>query len=182
MQDALWILAAVIFVLIALAGAVVMASRLRTIIGYGGAPFVASSKATLEHAFALAEIKPTDRVADLGSGDGLVLFEAIKAGAAEAVGYEVDPFLVWSSRREIKKRGLENKIRVEHRDLWRVNLKYYDVIFLFQIPYAMKRLEHKLQLELKPGATVISNSFAFPTWKPVRTDGKQIFVYEKGAD
>lgn len=177
MQDALWILAALVFVSFALAGGVIMLFRLRSLL-YGGAPFVASSKSTLANAFALAELGPDDCIADLGSGDGLVLIEAIKAGAKHATGFEIDPFLVQTAKHDVRRKMLADKITINQENFWHAYISSFDVIFLFQIPYAMKKLEEKLTRECKPGCRIISNSFAFPDWKPARVDG-QLFLYKK---
>lgn len=53
-----------------------------------GAPFIPSSKKTLERMMKLAKIKPGDNVYDLGCGDGRIVFASTKAGA-KAVGYEL---------------------------------------------------------------------------------------------
>lgn len=177
MQDALWIFAALVFVSFAVAGGVIMLFRLRSLF-YGGAPFVASSKSTLAKAFALAELGPNDRIADLGSGDGLVLIEAIKAGATHAAGFEIDPFLVRTAKHDVRRKMLESKIEIRQENFWHADISSFDVIFLFQIPYAMKKLEEKLAHECKPGCRIVSNSFAFPDWKPARIDG-QLFLYKK---
>ncbi|HVM90450.1 MAG TPA: class I SAM-dependent methyltransferase [Verrucomicrobiae bacterium] len=177
MQDALWITAALFFAGLAGAGAIIMASRLRTLF-FGGAPFVVSAKATIARAFAVAGLGPEDRIADLGSGDGLVLTEAIKAGAKHATGFEIDPILVWTAGQVVRRKMLDDKISIIHKNFWDADVSSFDIIFLFQIPYAMKRLEEKLRNECKPGCRIVSNSFAFPHWKPERIDG-QLFLYRK---
>lgn len=63
-----------------------------------GAPYVPSHRLQLRRAFTeLYKLSSHDVVADLGSGDGVVLREARRAGAA-AIGYELNPLLVALSR------------------------------------------------------------------------------------
>ncbi len=61
---------------------------------FKGGPFVPSSNKRMQIMIRLANIKPTDRIVDLGSGDGKFLIEAIRAGAQSAEGYEIHPGLV----------------------------------------------------------------------------------------
>lgn len=71
---------------------------------YGGAVFAKSDEKLIATMIQLAKVKPGEKAVDLGSGDGSVIIALAKAGA-EAHGYELNPFLVWLSRRQIKKRS-----------------------------------------------------------------------------
>lgn len=69
-----------------------------------GAPYVPSKRKDIERAFTdLYPVGSGDTLVDIGSGDGIVLRQAAKRGAA-AVGYEINPLLVllsrWLSRRD----------------------------------------------------------------------------------
>lgn len=64
-----------------------------------GAPYVPSHRSQIRRAFTLLRpLKKSDVVVDLGSGDGIVLRQAIALGAKKAIGYELNPVLVWISR------------------------------------------------------------------------------------
>jgi SAM-dependent methyltransferase len=169
--ETLLVLTASVFVFIALLGGVIMLFRLRTVLFFGGAPFVASSRANISKAISLAEIKLGDRTADLGSGDGLVLFALAPTLAAEIVGFEIDPLLVATTVRDAKKKNLDQRIRVEKQNFWHADLSPFDAVFIFQIPYAMPRLAEKLKRELKPGSRVVSNNFRFKDWNPLNQYG-----------
>jgi ribosomal protein L11 methylase PrmA len=158
----------VILIGIAVCLVTIMGIRIRTMAFYGGAPYVASTRISIENALKLSQLSATDRFADLGCGDGQVVLAAAKYGAREAVGFEIDPLLAREARRKI---GKIPNASITVSDFWKSDLSQYDVIFLFQIPYAMPRLEKKLQLELKPGARVVSNGFKFPHWKPSGSAG-----------
>lgn len=59
-----------------------------------GAPYLPSKKGDLKRAFSqLRPLTKKDVVVDIGSGDGVVLREAVRRGA-RAVGYELNPALV----------------------------------------------------------------------------------------
>ncbi len=62
-----------------------------------GAPYVPSKKSDLRRAFdELYPLGPDDTLVDIGSGDGIVLRMAAARGA-RAVGYELNPVLVFTS-------------------------------------------------------------------------------------
>lgn len=62
-----------------------------------GAPYVPSQKKYLKRAFDYFGLDASDTVADIGSGDGIVLRVASSYGA-KAVGYEINPLLVGLSK------------------------------------------------------------------------------------
>jgi len=143
-----------------------------------GAPFAVSTpgktKKMLELVKRYLGDRPRAKAADLGSGDGRLVL-ALAANGLEAHGLEINPFLVWYSRRKVKKAGPENAF-IHRADYLKVNLSEYDIIVLFGVFYMMDRLEQKLKNELRPGALIISNYFRFPHWQPIAEQDK-IFVY-----
>ncbi len=132
-----------------------------------GAPFEPSSRKGLKNIIKLANIKKTEKVAELGSGNGKIVIAFAKSGA-EVHGYEVNPILVWFSRRKIKKLGLEKKAFIHRKNFWKIDFGDYDIIVLFQVHYVMKKLAGKIKREAKKGTRVVSNTWKFPGKKPVK--------------
>lgn len=137
--------------------ALILIERLRPLL-LKGPPFVASTKESTAIMMKLADIKPTDRVADLGSGDGELVIAAANFHPKEAVGFEIDRFLNATARKRIKKAGMDGIAKIHDGDFWKQDLSGFDLILAFPAPYVMAPLEKKLQSELKPGARVISNT------------------------
>ena len=142
-----------------------------------GAPFQPSSNKALKEIIKLAKVKRGDRVADLGSGNGKIVIEFAKRGI-EAHGYEINPLLVWLSRRRIKHLGLQKRAFIHSGNFMNANLSRFNIITSFQISYIMPGLEKKLKRELKKGSKVISNTWRFPNWKPKRKLGV-VYLYVK---
>ena len=140
-----------------------------------GAIYFPSSDRNMDTMLRFADAGPGKKMADLGSGDGRVLVALARAGA-EAHGYEINPLLVYSSRRAIRQAGLSGKAFVHWESFWRVNFAPYDAVLVYAFPRIMRGLEKKLQQELRPGARVIANIYPFPTWEPARTESK-VFLY-----
>ena len=131
-----------------------------------GAPFQPSSKKEIKNIIKLANIKKTDKIVDLGSGTGKLVIELAKTGA-EVHGYEINPLLVWWSRRKIKRLGLK-KAFIHKKSFWDVDLKKFDVIAVFQIYYIMKKLGNKIRKEAKENVRIVSNTWKLPGKKPVK--------------
>ncbi len=142
-----------------------------------GAPYVGSKRQKLKQMIKLARIKKGDKAADLGSGDGRVVLALAKTGAT-AHGYEINPVLVWQARRKIAKAGVSDRATIYFKNYWLIDLSSYDLITVYGTTYIMKKLETKLQKELKPGARVISNYFKFPHWQPQQSRG-EVHLYIK---
>lgn len=146
------------------------------VFGYGG-PFVSSNKKIIEKMISFLGINSGDKAADLGSGDGRLVIALAKAGA-EAHGYEINPFLVWLSRKNIEKAGLQGKAFVHRKNIWKTDLSQFNIIAVYGISYMMKKLEAKLKKELKPGSKIVSNYFTFPIWQYSKKE-EGVYLYVK---
>lgn len=141
----------------------------------GGAPFLPIGKQRIERALRLVKLRPRQKIADLGSGDGRILIACAKKGA-KAYGFEINPFLVWKAKLNIKKEKLRGLAVCQWKNFWAQDLSSFDVVFIYGITHLMKKLEKKLQRELKPGAKVVSFIFQFPNWEPeIKENG--IYIY-----
>lgn len=128
-----------------------------------GAFYAKSRPEIMEKMLALLDIKKGDKAVDLGSGDGRLVIALALAGA-EAHGYEINPFLVWLSRRNIKNAGLNGKAFVHHKNFWNEDFSKFNLVTIYGVTYIMENLELKLKKELKKKSKVISNYFEFPNW------------------
>lgn len=147
------------------------------IFAYKGAPYAATDDLTLKEMVKVVKELKGKKVVDIGSGDGKIIYALAEAGI-EAHGVELNLLLTLWTRWQIHRRGLQKKVFIHRRDMWKEDLSQYDVIISYQITYIMKRLEKKLKAEIKPGAYVISNHFTFPTWKPKQKKGR-LTIYTK---
>lgn len=142
---------------------------------FWGAPFLPTHQERLERALRLVNLKPGQKIADLGAGDGRILIACAKKGA-RAFGFEINPFLVWRAKSNIKK--AEVGAVCQWKSFWKQDFSSFDIVFVYGITHIMKKLEKKLQRELKPGAKVVSFIFSFPGWQPaIKENG--IYLYLK---
>lgn len=143
-----------------------------------GALYFPTSPRGVREIIYLADVCAGQKIVDIGSGDGRVLIATAKLGAV-AVGYEINPWLVWRSRRAIMQAGVANRVTVHWESFWRANLSEFDTVIVYGIPYIMHRLKKKLERELRPGTKVLSNAFDIPGWTPVTRERKIIqYVFQ----
>lgn len=142
---------------------------------FWGAIFVPTKQAQVKKIIEIANIKPGEKAADLGAGDGRLVIALAKSGA-EAHGYEINPLLVRLARKNIRKEKVTDKAFIHWRNFWRQDLSDFDVITVYGMNHVMKRLETKLKKELKMNAKVVSNGFEFPSWQPFKKEDN-IYLY-----
>jgi hypothetical protein len=134
-----------------------------------GAPYVPSASRVAQKMIEFAQIGPGMTVIDLGSGDGRLLFTAAQKGA-RAIGYEINPFLVFFTYLRILFSPNRKLIKIYWKNFWKADIRSADVIFIYLLPWKMEDLHQKLKFSLKSGARVISNSFIFPKWEIWKKD------------
>jgi len=133
------------------------------------APFVPTPDSVVEGMLELAKVEKTDRVYDLGSGDGRIVILAAQKYQAEAVGVEIDDELYKKSMARITGLGLQDRAKILHMNMYKVDLKPATVVTLYLLTSVNERLKPILERDLRPGARVVTHDFKIPGWEPVRT-------------
>ncbi len=111
-----------------------------------GAPYVPSKRRGLERAFEeLYDLTDKDVLVDIGSGDGVVLRAAAAKGVRRAVGYELNPLLVWLSR-FLSRRS--KKVEIIAANSWRAHFPDdTTVLYVFGVTRDMEKHARKIQQE-----------------------------------
>jgi protein-L-isoaspartate O-methyltransferase len=148
------------------------------------APYVVSPQEIVDRMLELADLKPGEKLYDLGSGDGRILITAVVRFKAKAVGVEISDALFASTNDRIHRLGLDNDARVIHGNFLDTDLSPADVVTLYLATDANEMLRPNLEKYLRNGARVVSHDYRVPGWKPklVEKDpeihGHTIFLYE----
>ena len=136
----------------------------------------------------LADVKRTDVVYDLGSGDGRIVIAAARKYGARGVGIEIDAALVQKATENAAAAGVSDRVRFVTQNLFTSDLSEATVVTLYLLQSINERLRPKFVRELKPGTRVVSHVFNMgPEWPPLKSavvDGRQIFLWtiaERGA-
>ncbi len=133
--------------------------------------FIPTPEECVDGFFAIAPVTADDVVFDLGSGDGRLLFGALRAGAGRAVGIELDPELVKKATEEAWRRGLQDRVTFRNGDILEANLTGATLVLCYMSSRASEALKPKLEAELRPGTRVVMEGFPIHGWTPVQVGG-----------
>jgi ribosomal protein L11 methylase PrmA len=130
--------------------------------------------------FELCPISKSDVVYDLGSGDGRILFAAVKKGARWCIGVDIDPEQVKTATETAKYLGVDNEVTFMEADVMEVDLSGASVVLCYLLSTASADLKPKFEKELKPGTRVVMESFPVMNWKPekvIDNNGRIFYFY-----
>lgn len=122
------------------------------------APYVTTPPDVVDKMLQLATIGPGDLVYDLGCGDGRIVIGAASQYGSSGVGFDIDPERVAESRKNAELAGVEMLVRIEERDVLKVDLSPADVVVIYLLPKLLERLVPQLET-LGPGARIVSHDF-----------------------
>lgn len=134
---------------------------------FTGSPYVPTHPVRARRMLEFVDLKEGETILDLGSGNGAILFCAAEEfGARQAIGYEINPVLVWWSRLRAVVRRATKRVQTQRKNIFSVTLPQVDVVAIFLIPQTMEKLREKLARELAPETRIISRGFTFPKVEP----------------
>jgi precorrin-6B methylase 2 len=111
----------------------------------------------------LAQVRKSDLVYDLGSGDGVIPIEAAKKYQVRAVGIEYNPDLVKLSQRNAERANVQSLVTFKQGDIFVEDFSQATVLTL----YLGENLNTKLMpsiLKMQAGTRVVSNTFRMEGW------------------
>jgi hypothetical protein len=114
----------------------------------------------------LADVKPSDVVYDLGSGDGRVVITAATRYKARGVGVDIDPQRIKDSRANARQAGVDKRVKFLQQDLFKTDIREATVVSLYLLPELNRKLRPKLLSDLRPGTRIVSHDFDMGDWHP----------------
>ncbi len=134
------------------------------------APYYPTPTSVVEKMLKLGELKPGEKMFDLGSGDGRIVIMAAKDIKAEATGIELDAGLYKQSQDRIAKLGLQNRARIIHGDILRQDYSSADLVTIYLLPTSNDKVRPLLEKQLKKGARVVCHDFDMSGWTPDKVE------------
>jgi SAM-dependent methyltransferase len=117
----------------------------------------------------LAEIKVSDVVYDVGSGDGRIVIRAAKKYGVKAVGIEIDRELVETARAQARAEGVAHLVAFRQEDALDADISEAAVVMLYMMPEFNAKLAPKLR-KLKSGARVVAHDFGIEGWSAIKIE------------
>jgi precorrin-6B methylase 2 len=133
-------------------------------------PFITTPDEVVHRMLALAQTRPGDLVADLGSGDGRIVIAAAQKFGARGLGIELDQRLVERSRENAVRAGVADRVSFVRGDVLAADISAASVVTIYLLPDLMNRLQPRFLQRLQPGTRIVSHSFTMTGWRP---DGRE---------
>ncbi len=134
------------------------------------APYYPTPETIVERMLKFGELKPGEKMFDLGSGDGRIVIMAAQKFKADATGVEFDKDLYAQSSERIKKLGLQNKARIINGDVMKQDYSSANLLTVYLLPGSNDKLRPILEKQLKKGTRVVSHDFEFSGWTAEKTE------------
>ena len=134
------------------------------------APFVASPVSVVRRLLNLAQLKPDEVFYDLGCGDGGTIIVAAQEFGAQSIGIELRDDLIKQALRKIDQFGLQERVKIIHNDMFKVDISPADVVYMYLTTSANEKVRPKLESELKKGTRVVSHDYEIIGWKAMKVE------------
>jgi SAM-dependent methyltransferase len=129
--------------------------------------YVATPHDVVDRMLAIAKVTSNDVVYDLGCGDGRVVATAGRTYGCHGVGFDISPERVAESRKTLEEYKVQDRVKIEQRDIFELDLGPANVITLYLLPRLNVRLIPQLE-RLRPGSRIVSHDFDMKGVEPDR--------------
>ena len=153
------------------------------------APFMPAPIEAVERMLTVAEVRPSDVVYDIGSGDGRIVIMAAKRYGARGIGIDIDAGRIAEAEANAHQEGVQHLVHFVHRNAVEMDLSAATVVMLYLGAAANLLLRPKLQNNLRPGTRVVSLAYDMADWTPVRAElvphdsgVSQVFMWRIGEN
>jgi hypothetical protein len=129
----------------------------------------------------LADVKPDDRLIDLGSGDGRIVIHAVRDwGVSDALGVEIDPRRIREANENARTEGVDDRVTFLQQDLFELDFSSATVLTMYLLEELNLRLRPVILEKLAPGTRVVAHVFGMGDWRPdeaIVVRGLDVFLW-----
>ncbi|MBX3666586.1 MAG: methyltransferase domain-containing protein [Burkholderiales bacterium] len=132
-------------------------------------PFVGSDPENVERMVRIAAPADGETVIDLGSGDGRIVFAALRdRPGVRGIGVDINADLV--AKAKAAAGDLADRAQFLHQNVFDADLGKVDVIFMWLFPELMRLLRPKILSQARPGTRIVAATWGMGTWPADATD------------
>lgn len=132
-------------------------------------PYVPTPERVVAEMLKVANVKKSDVLYDLGSGDGRIVITAAKKFGTRGTGIDLDPERIREANENAQKAGVTDRVKFIEGDIFDADFRDATVVTLYLLPAVNLKLRPKLLGELKPGTRIVSHNYDMGDWKPAKT-------------
>jgi len=144
-------------------------------------PFLPSPMVIVDRMLELAEVKQSDLIYDLGSGDGRILIRAAKKYGARGVGIDIDPDLVALARKRAAEESVSHLVEFRAEDALEADISEATVVALYMFEWFNNAMRPKLQ-RLKPGSRIVAHDYGIDDWPPTKVVHITLYPEDSATD
>lgn len=128
-------------------------------------PYVPTHEMIVDEMLKMGEVKGSDVLYDLGSGDGRIPITAAKRLGTRGVGIDLNPVRIQEANANAAKASMTDKVKFIEGDIFKQDFGEATVLTLYLLPDVNLKLRDKI-LQMKPGTRVVSHNYDMGDWKP----------------
>lgn len=129
------------------------------------APYIQSKDPVVAKMVEVSGLTERDLVYDLGCGDGRIVITAALQSGCRGVGFDIDPLRVEEARQHAQQAGVEDRVTIEQRNIFEVDLRPAQVVMMYLLPWMMQDLRPQF-VQMEPGSRIISHDFPIDGVEP----------------
>jgi SAM-dependent methyltransferase len=128
-------------------------------------PFVGSDPENVARMVKLAAPAAGETVIDLGSGDGRIVFAALRdRPGVRGIGVDINAGLIAKANAAAGAQGYGDRAQFLHQNVFDADLGKVDVIFMWLFPELMRLLRPKILAEARPGTRIVAATWDMGSW------------------
>ncbi len=131
---------------------------------FKGSPYVPTKNREIDTILKSANLKKGQMFLDLGCGDARVVRKAVQQYGVKGIGIDINPVVLFIARLKSRFSKTQDIIFLR-QDILEVDIRSYDIIYLFLLPDLLKKLSNKLKTQTKKSAIIISHGFKIENWQ-----------------
>ena len=134
------------------------------------APYVPTPEDVVDRMLALADVKKSDVLIDLGCGDGRIPIAAARKFGARGLGVDIDPQRIAEANANAKAAGVTHLVEFRLQDAMKTDVSHATIVTTFLLSASNLKLRPLLTAQLKPGSRIVAHNFSFGDWTPAKYD------------